>query len=321
MALGEVTVILFTFNQEAFIEETVRSIIDQTHRPIQLILIDDASSDSTVDKARKLIDESAPDIKLQVITKTRNCGIPDSFNRARELITGEYAVMFGGDDLMHPNKLKEQREALERNPGASACYHEAEMFESNSGKSLGLYTRGRRVGWKLPVMTNKAFLRSELILPQTLMYRTIVFGTTCFDARLKWAGDLLFNMEVTQSGPIIPIQESFVKYRKHKNAITASDGFSSGIIEELMVFYAIAMCRFPKFAREVSYEERRFLARNARQMAGKSQGTQRHKLILWGRYRLPGLSRFFFSLLYGKLIQIAKGLRHSLIMHNKDAES
>ncbi|HBL15031.1 MAG TPA: glycosyl transferase family A, partial [Cyanobacteria bacterium UBA11162] len=101
---------------EKTIKETIESILNQTFVDFELIVINDGSTDSTVD-----IVTSIQDSRLQVFSYP-NAGLAASRNRGIDRATGKYISFIDADDLWTPDKLERQLKALEENPQAAVAY-------------------------------------------------------------------------------------------------------------------------------------------------------------------------------------------------------
>ncbi|MFT6406873.1 MAG: teichuronic acid biosynthesis glycosyltransferase TuaG [Arenicella sp.] len=105
-----VSVILPSHNSEKWVAEAVRSVLKQTHQALQLIVIDDSSSDNTVEIVRSLAD----DPRLSLIQRKRCSGGPATpRNDGIDVATGDYLAFIDSDDLWHPRKLELQLKAMQ----------------------------------------------------------------------------------------------------------------------------------------------------------------------------------------------------------------
>ena len=108
-----------------FLERTLRSAIDQTHRSIEIIVIDDGS----VDRTRAIADRHAlADQRIQVIS-TENRGVAAARNLGISKATGEYVAFLDADDLWHSTKIEKQVAALHGKPETWAAAYEAEIAQ------------------------------------------------------------------------------------------------------------------------------------------------------------------------------------------------
>lgn len=125
---GLVSVIVPTYNRGRFITEALNSVRGQTYRPIELLVIDDGSTDSTPDLVRQWKERHA-DEQLEVrYYRQSNCGAPVARNRGLIASEGAYIQFLDSDDVLHPQKISRQVRALDKSgadfvfsPTASFC--------------------------------------------------------------------------------------------------------------------------------------------------------------------------------------------------------
>jgi len=102
-----VSIIVPAYNSAPFIEETVQSILSQTYKSWELIIINDGSTDQTVDIAKGFKDP-----RIQTFTQ-KNAGVAAARNKGLFFANGEFVVFFDADDLMTPDFLQERVNALQ----------------------------------------------------------------------------------------------------------------------------------------------------------------------------------------------------------------
>jgi glycosyltransferase involved in cell wall biosynthesis len=100
-----VSVIIPAFNARATLREAVESVLNQTYRQLELIVIDDASRDDCLEEVRDLAQRDA---RLRLVRQERNAGAPASRNRGIWMSHGEYLAFLDADDVWHPEKLARQ---------------------------------------------------------------------------------------------------------------------------------------------------------------------------------------------------------------------
>jgi alpha-1,3-rhamnosyltransferase len=98
-----VTYILLSFNHAQYVEEAIVSILNQDYDPIELIVIDDGSSDGSVDILRAMQQQHG----FELVTQS-NSGVAAALNRGFSLARGQYIVPHASDDVSHPGRTKEQ---------------------------------------------------------------------------------------------------------------------------------------------------------------------------------------------------------------------
>ncbi|WP_018862237.1 glycosyltransferase family A protein [Thioalkalivibrio sp. ALJ3] len=115
------------YNGERFVEASIRSVIAQTFADWELIVVDDASSDSSGLVIRKLAEE---DSRIRVVQLEHNGGAAVARNKATELARGRYIAFLDGDDLWLPHKLDRQV-AFMRETGATFSYGAYQRVDEN----------------------------------------------------------------------------------------------------------------------------------------------------------------------------------------------
>ncbi|HEY9888470.1 MAG TPA: glycosyltransferase family A protein, partial [Candidatus Obscuribacterales bacterium] len=114
--MPKISVIVPTYNAENTIEETIQSVLQQTFTDFELLVINDGSTDKTLEVLANIQDS-----RLQVLTFP-NGGVVESRNRGIQNASGEYLSFLDADDLWQKDKLAEQLSALEANPAAAIAY-------------------------------------------------------------------------------------------------------------------------------------------------------------------------------------------------------
>src|SRR6187551_836972 len=105
-----VSVICLSYNHERFVRQAVDSVMNQTYKNIEIIVVDDASNDSSQDIIQKLVTEF-PFIQFLPIKK--NVGNCKAFNLGFALSKGEFIIDFATDDIMMPERIAKQIERFQ----------------------------------------------------------------------------------------------------------------------------------------------------------------------------------------------------------------
>ncbi len=115
-----ISVITAVFNAEAFLEPTLRSLLAQTHRDFEAIIVDDGSKDNSIEIAQRL---AAGDPRFR-ISRQANRGIAGALNRGIRESRGEFIAFLDHDDLWRPDKLARQLECIKQDDdvGFVGCY-------------------------------------------------------------------------------------------------------------------------------------------------------------------------------------------------------
>ena len=120
------SVIIPVFNGEATIEEKIDSILNQTFKDIEIIIINDGSTDATLETIKKISDS-----RIKVFSYP-NAGLSASRNRGISQAKGEYISFTDADDLWTADKLELQWQALQKNPQAALAYSWTDYIDESS---------------------------------------------------------------------------------------------------------------------------------------------------------------------------------------------
>ena len=100
-----ISVIMPAYNSERSLEEAVKSVLEQTYNELELIIVDDASTDKTLDICKRFAQQDA---RVRIITNDSNLGRRKARARAIDAANGEWIALLDSDDLWTPDKLEKQ---------------------------------------------------------------------------------------------------------------------------------------------------------------------------------------------------------------------
>lgn len=108
-----ISVVIPAYNVAPFIEEAIRSIMTQTYRNLEIIVVDDASKDNTYNILERL---AAEDSRIRLFRNEKNSRIVHTLNLGIEQVHGSYIVRMDGDDVSLPNKIEAQYSFMQKHP-------------------------------------------------------------------------------------------------------------------------------------------------------------------------------------------------------------
>lgn len=142
----KVSVIIPSYNHSKFIKKAIDSVLKQTYRHFELIILDDCSTDSSA----KIIN-SYKDKRIKKFFNKENFGAVDTLNQLIDLATGEYIAVLNSDDYWEAEKLEKQVKYLDDNPNIVACFTWADFIDENnkvfyesSDMNLDLFQKNNR---------------------------------------------------------------------------------------------------------------------------------------------------------------------------------
>lgn len=136
-----VTVVLGSYNGQAYIEEQLATIVAQTTPPVEIVVADDASSDGTLGVVERFAAGSA--VPVRVLRRASNVGFAENFLAAVEEVRTRYVAFSDQDDVWSPRKLETQLSALEEH-GAVLCVHRVRRVDETGSPLMELGAAERR---------------------------------------------------------------------------------------------------------------------------------------------------------------------------------
>lgn len=200
------------YNSETFILETINSVINQTYKNWELILIDDCSKDNTLQKVKPLLSKYA---NIKLIKNDKNLGAAITRNKGIEVAKGSYIAFLDGDDLWKPHKLEVQIAFMNANKYA-VSYSSYEQIDEN-GNPLNKLVKA------LPNLPYNKYLKSNYIGNLTGMYSVEILGKIKAPNLRKRQDWLLWLSVIKKAGqPAYGIEESLAYYRVRENAMSSN---------------------------------------------------------------------------------------------------
>ena len=127
-----VSVIIPSYNHENYIQETIKSIINQSYKNIELIIIDDGSKDKTWEKIQELKPECEKRFVNVHFETKENEGTCKTLNKLINISKGEYIYLIASDDIAKPSAIEKEVVFLSNNPDYFLCVGDNEYIDLNS---------------------------------------------------------------------------------------------------------------------------------------------------------------------------------------------
>jgi glycosyltransferase involved in cell wall biosynthesis len=212
-----VSVVIPSYNHEAFVGDTIKSILSQSYPEFEIVVTDDGSRDRTPDVIRAFTDRR---INLEVLD--RNCGASTAVNSAIRRSRGTYVCFLASDDYFLPGKLDKQAAFLSSNSSVAAVFG-LPQFIDERGATLSPHSTFNRDVFKTPF---KEGLRSRaqwlrhfffhgncLCQPTAMIRRAVLDDVGFFDPRLANLPDFDFWVRLCMRHEIYVIPEELTAMR------------------------------------------------------------------------------------------------------------
>lgn len=204
-----VSVILPVYNAEKYVGNAIQSILDQSYSNFELLVIEDGSTDRSLEKIRSFTDK-----RIRVIENVKNMDLVASLNKGIESSRGSYIARMDADDESMPDRFKKQVEYLESHPDIGVLGTATLTF----GNSRSVITR------YLPThdgLLTLLFFNSCMCHPSIMMRKSILEPDKIrYDEAYKNAEDYDMWTRLAAVTKLANLQEPLLKYRIHEAQLT-----------------------------------------------------------------------------------------------------
>jgi len=217
-----VSVLISSYNHEKYIGSAIGSVLNQTSEDLEIIVMDNGSTDKTSVEIKKIKDD-----RLRSYRFEENVGISRALNFGLEKAKGEYICYFGSDDIYLPEKLEKQVAYLDSHPRVGAIFSYADFInesgniftdENHPFAVMNQHTNQNRYKW-----LNYFFYKCRWLWHPSMMIRKPVYKSLGkHDPRLAQIHDFDLGMRLSLNYEIHIIQEPLVQFRIREGNMNAS---------------------------------------------------------------------------------------------------
>jgi glycosyltransferase involved in cell wall biosynthesis len=204
-----VSIVTPSYNQGEFLEETIRSVLEQDYEPIEYIVVDGGSTDGSVDVIRRHED------RLAWWTSEPDGGQPQGLNKGFARSTGELMGFLNSDDTLLPGAISRLVGELERDRQALVAYGDAIYVDERYGETR----YGKSQVWGVVPMARLA--TGTVMQPASLWRRRAWELAGPLDESYQVLFDVLFFLNMARFGPASYVEEPLATYRIHPESKTA----------------------------------------------------------------------------------------------------
>ena len=202
-----ISVIIPTYNRAHLIKRSAQSVLNQTYKNLELIIVDDGSTDNT-----KEIIDSIKDERI-VYIKQENQGVSAARNTGVEKAKGKYIAFQDSDDVWHLDKLEKQLLAIQKN-NADLVF-------------CKLFKFGNLMKRKVPKNIKEGFLQKDIlpinIFPQTLLSKADILKENKFNIDMLSVEDFELLLRIQKKYSIYCIDEALVDYHVQEDSLSVNN--------------------------------------------------------------------------------------------------
>jgi glycosyltransferase involved in cell wall biosynthesis len=235
-----ISFLLCVFNDEPFIEETIESILNQSYNNFELIIVNDGSTDKTIE-----IINSFDDDRIQLYSK-QNSGLADSLNFGLDKCSGEWIARIDGDDICSLDRIEEQVKHISDEVAVIGSF--VDIIDEN-GDAISQLT-------SLPlehsdIVNNILNANQSLVHPSVLINKKKLEKVGGYDKRYNVAQDIDIWLRLSKVGNLLNINKKLLSLRKHENNISSKKLYN----QTLNAFIARATYYYKKDFHKLNDEE------------------------------------------------------------------
>ena len=207
-----VSIVTPSYNQGEFLEEAIRSVLDQDYEPIEYLVVDGGSTDGSAEIVRRYAD------RLAWWTSEPDSGQVAALNSGFAHTQGEYLGWLNSDDTLLPGAVSAMVAELERDPSLVLVYGDALYTDAGSRQTGPLPSRP----WEPERMVRRA--DNHVVQPSSLWRRSAWEAAGPLNERGYYFFDFEFFLRISALGPVKRIEMPLATYREHAGSKTMGSG-------------------------------------------------------------------------------------------------
>ncbi|MDQ0195335.1 glycosyltransferase family 2 protein [Paenibacillus wynnii] len=204
--MAKISVLMPVYNVANYIEESICSILTQTYWDFELLIIDDGSTDGTLDIIRKFNDR-----RIKLIIHSINLGIIESLNQGIDLATGEYIARMDGDDIALPQRFERQVAFMDAHQHCGVCGSQVRYLGRNEITNKPLNHEEIKC-WQL--------FHCTLVHPSVMIRRSVLINHGIRYLYYYYAEDYEIWNRLAEVTQIINLPEVLLVYRLHPQQVS-----------------------------------------------------------------------------------------------------
>jgi glycosyltransferase involved in cell wall biosynthesis len=217
-----ISVVMPAYNSEKTVGEAIKSVLKQTYRNFEFIIVDDGSTDRSLEiikiYARK-------DRRIKILHNKKNEGIAKTRNYGIKKSKGKYIAVQDSDDISSPRRFEKQVDFLEKNPDVGVVGSFIEIFD-NSKKIRDI----RKYPKEDKKLREMIFFVCPIAQPSTMIRKETLEKVGLYDKKYPLSEDIDLWFRIGEKYKFSNIQEVLLKYRENPKSATGS---KTKLIEKL----------------------------------------------------------------------------------------
>lgn len=219
-----ISICIPTYNNELFIADTLRAILNQSYKNIEVIILDDTSTDNTVQIIKSIVDP-----RITLIQNEKNLGMNGNWNKVLSLAKGDYMKLVCGDDLIFENCLELQLNEFQKPENADLAMVGAKrkVINSNGKSSFGSFYKLRPGKYSAhEVMKYCVLFGTNLVgEPMTVLFKSSAYRDSALNLESSnYMIDMDMYAKLLSQGNFYMLPNELGAFRIHAGSVTGSLG-------------------------------------------------------------------------------------------------
>ena len=211
--MPQVSVVIPAYNAAATLRQTLATVAEQTHADLEIVVVDDGSTDDTASLARDAGDE-----RLRVISVS-NGGVARARNHGIEEARGDFVAFLDADDLWRPAKLERQVEVLAAHPDVGMCFAGAERIDEHE-RTVEVIPAYEYADWCEALLLYSVVVSGSC--SSGMVRRELALEAGGFDPAFSQTADWDFWLRLSRITRFAPVSEPLVMYRTHAGNMSSN---------------------------------------------------------------------------------------------------
>lgn len=224
MTQKKISVILTSYNYGNCIKDAINSVLCQTYDNFELIIIDDGSTDNSVEIIKSF---AIKDDRIKFIQNEKNIGLSKTLQKAISYAKGEWIVFLESDDILVSNAFQKKLEISEKYPDVGFIYNNVEFFGDNVQKVEKKFKKLISQNKKYIMPKNMFYdfgYSNPVLTMSSVMVKSKYIKNIDFNSPIDKLIDWYLYIQIANRTKFLYIDEILTKFRQHDNSYIQSNG-------------------------------------------------------------------------------------------------
>lgn len=235
----KISIVTASYNYQNYIKETIQSVLDQTYSDWELIIVDDCSTDNSVDVIKSFSDD-----RIKLFINEKNLGLAQTVKRGVECATGDWIVFLESDDLITSDNIEKKVEIVKKYSDLNLIFNDCEFFgDENKVRDFSIALKKTRALLKKKnypqnmfynfYLSNKIFTFSSVMAKREDLLK--ISYTPPIDSLLDW----WLWVQLAYIGKFYYISEKLTKWRLHTDSYIYKSNHYSPKQLQMKIYFAM----------------------------------------------------------------------------------